>query len=50
MLLQAQAVRLQISDTECFRENIEAEQSQVTLTLVSDDLHGQPVYFDVMVR
>lgn len=43
------AVRLQISDKECFRENIAIAQSQITLTVVSDDLHGKPVYFDVMV-
>jgi hypothetical protein len=49
-LSTVKAVRLQISDVECFRENIESSQSQVTLTLVSDDLHGKPVYFDLMVR
>ena len=40
---------LQVQDVECFRENIETEQSRVTLTVVSDDHNGRPVYYDVMV-
>ena len=43
-------VRLQFSDVECFRENIEAEDADVVLTVVTDDLFGKSVYVDVMVR
>lgn len=43
-------VRLQFSDVECFRENIEAEDADVVLTVVTDDLFGKSVYVDVMAR
>jgi hypothetical protein len=50
LLSTVTAVRLQISDMECFRENMESSESLISLTVASDDLYGRPVYFDVMVR
>ena len=51
LLTQAvKGVRLRFSDVECFRENIPIEDSEVTLTVVADDLHGKSVYVDVVVR
>jgi hypothetical protein len=50
LLSTVTAIRLQISDMECFRENMESSESLISLTVASDDLYGRPVYFDVMVR